>query len=234
LEQSKACSVCKQILPLESFGKSANSKTGRRSSCNNCRKIESKSYRERYPDKKREMDRLYYLANTEKVRANVRRYTKENAEFVAQFRKAYRERNAEKIAEGKRDWRRRNATWADDASKRWQEANRELVRKYHRTSRERNPDRDKKYYQANKHRYRAASARRRRVIANQPKFKVTAKDFERIMRNPCIYCGAKAQHLDHVIPIARGGLHKIGNLAPACAKCNLSKSAKFVTEWRYR
>jgi 5-methylcytosine-specific restriction endonuclease McrA len=54
------------------------------------------------------------------------------------------------------------------------------------------------------------------------------------MRQPCIYCGAKAEHLDHIIPISRGGLHKVGNLAPSCAKCNLSKSAKFVTEWRYR
>jgi 5-methylcytosine-specific restriction endonuclease McrA len=234
VEQSKACSVCKQILPYEAFGKIAKSKTGRRSQCNNCRKLESRSYRQRYPDKKREADRLYYLTNTEKVKANVRKYVIENSEFVSQYRKAYRERNAERIAEGKRDWRKRNSDWADNASKRWQENNRELVRKYHQEGRKRNPDRDKNYYLANRHRYRAASARRRRVIANQPKFKITAKDFEKIMHQPCIYCGGKAEHLDHVIPIARGGLHKIGNLAPACAKCNLSKSAKFVTEWRYR
>ena len=48
----------------------------------------------------------------------------------------------------------------------------------------------------------------------------------------CAYCGGPYEHLDHVIPLSRGGMHVPSNLRPACAKCNLSKHAKKLSEWR--
>ena len=48
----------------------------------------------------------------------------------------------------------------------------------------------------------------------------------------CVYCGAPAQHLDHVLPLARGGDDIEDNVVPACAPCNLSKGAKLLSEWR--
>lgn len=46
----------------------------------------------------------------------------------------------------------------------------------------------------------------------------------------CNDCGvtllAKKPHLDHVIPLAKGGRHSITNLQWLCRKCNLSKGAK--------
>jgi len=54
----------------------------------------------------------------------------------------------------------------------------------------------------------------------------------RIFDNSCAYCGSNEPfHLDHVDPLARGGLHTPSNLAPACQRCNLSKSAKPVEAW---
>lgn len=41
-------------------------------------------------------------------------------------------------------------------------------------------------------------------------------------------------HVDHVVPLSRGGLHEIGNLVIACVPCNLSKGAKLVSEWEQR
>ncbi len=45
----------------------------------------------------------------------------------------------------------------------------------------------------------------------------------------CYYCGAalklEALCLDHVLPIARGGLFSLENLAPACDRCNSIKGA---------
>jgi len=37
-------------------------------------------------------------------------------------------------------------------------------------------------------------------------------------------------HMDHVVPVSRGGLHCAENLLPACASCNLSKGAKLLEE----
>ena len=42
--------------------------------------------------------------------------------------------------------------------------------------------------------------------------------------------GAK-YHLDHYIPIAKGGLHCDWNLDLLCAECNLDKGAKWPSEW---
>lgn len=45
----------------------------------------------------------------------------------------------------------------------------------------------------------------------------------------CQYCGAKASdgvrlHVDHIVPVSRGGKTVLDNLVTACEKCNLGKS----------
>lgn len=42
----------------------------------------------------------------------------------------------------------------------------------------------------------------------------------------CIYCGAPADTMDHVTPIAKGGDHSPANTVAACARCNASKGAR--------
>lgn len=67
---------------------------------------------------------------------------------------------------------------------------------------------------------------------------VTARDLVWLVRRHggmCAYCHTRPyEHFDHVIPLARGGRHSIGNLLPACARCNLSKGARFLADWRHR
>lgn len=52
----------------------------------------------------------------------------------------------------------------------------------------------------------------------------------------CYLCGTPitlaTSHPEHRKPIARGGTNWIANIAPACAKCNLSKGAKTESEFR--
>lgn len=50
----------------------------------------------------------------------------------------------------------------------------------------------------------------------------------------CTYCGDADSPLecDHIVPIARGGTHDKSNLTTACKRCNGSKWAKLVSEWR--
>lgn len=57
---------------------------------------------------------------------------------------------------------------------------------------------------------------------------VTNEDVLAIMSLPCVYCGAEAEHLDHIHPLDAGGLHCLDNLAPSCMKCNTSKGAKVL------
>ncbi len=46
----------------------------------------------------------------------------------------------------------------------------------------------------------------------------------------CVYCGCKADLLDHVVPRSRGG-GQLRNLAPACGACNESKGATDLDAW---
>ena len=39
----------------------------------------------------------------------------------------------------------------------------------------------------------------------------------------CVYCGGPPESRDHVIPLSRGGSNNIGNLVPACHRCNNMK-----------
>lgn len=89
----------------------------------------------------------------------------------------------------------------------------EYVRKYRAT----NP------IAAEKHR---AHESRRRVPKGQGEF-VSLADVMFDHDDMCYLCGAPIDagdvHMDHVVPIALGGTHTRGNLAPAHAKCNQIK-----------
>ena len=41
--------------------------------------------------------------------------------------------------------------------------------------------------------------------------------------NPCAYCGAASNSIDHKLPLVRGGTHTFDNLQMCCLFCNLSK-----------
>ncbi|HVK25199.1 MAG TPA: HNH endonuclease signature motif containing protein [Actinokineospora sp.] len=53
----------------------------------------------------------------------------------------------------------------------------------------------------------------------------------RVYRDRCIYCGDRVAHIDHVWPLVAGGDDAPWNLAPSCARCNLSKGGKSLAEW---
>ncbi len=49
----------------------------------------------------------------------------------------------------------------------------------------------------------------------------------------CWLCGTPVWqgvnlHMDHIVPLARGGIHCAENLRPACGPCNLSKGARIA------
>lgn len=77
-----------------------------------------------------------------------------------------------------------------------------------------------------------ASIRRVRKLSAKT-FLVTPKEIKKMLSKPCSYCySSQSTQLDHIIPLSRGGDHSIGNLTGSCKKCNLSKGAKFITEWK--
>lgn len=95
------------------------------------------------------------------------------------------------------------------------------------------------YYQANSEKLRersAASMRRNRPTRNRLQQMrraggtITQAEWDAILRahdGRCAHCRSHEKiQMDHIVPVARGGLTVVGNLQPLCAKCNRSKGAR--------
>ena len=46
----------------------------------------------------------------------------------------------------------------------------------------------------------------------------------------CVYCGARATQVDHIVPVSRGGSYELANLVASCRKCNFTKNTSLPSE----
>lgn len=138
----------------------------------------------------------------------------------------------------------------------WEKANPERVlennrRQYHKDiekSRKDRAARVRKWYAAHPERGRAAAAewkRKNRGLATAHEnlrrarkkeagiYVILPKEIRRILSSQCVSCGTHDRiGFDHIVPLARGGRHSIGNLQPMCTPCNSSKNDKTMMEWK--
>jgi len=139
------------------------------------------------------------------------------------FRECERQYAAERWLRIKDDeeFRRANA----DRARRWFSENRDYAK------------------QANRERYRrdpmpaflASRLRRARIRGAVGAF--SGEDIKKILTaqgGKCVYCGVSVledRHIDHIIPLSRGGSNWPTNLQVLCPHCNLSKNAKTHEEF---
>ena len=123
-----------------------------------------------------------------------------------------RERNKDPlVAERKRQYRAKNSERQRDYYAKWRLLNKEVIRSHQRN---------------NKAKRRAAEGSH------------TAADIRRIyaeQEGRCAYCSVEVGeyfHVDHIIPLARGGSNWPDNLCIACETCNTRKRAMTGDEFR--
>lgn len=200
------CVKCHETKPLTDFRKVKAIKSGHRGHCKSCEAAASK---------------VYNAANREDIAAK---------------QKAYKEANRQEIAVNKKAWKKANPEKVVASSQIYYEAHREGIafkqKVYYEANREETATKTRAWRAANPDSRRNSQLKRRALKRGNGTLKVTAKDLKRMLAKPCAYCGSPAEHIDHVVPLSRGGGHSIGNLVGACAPCNLSKGAKFITEWK--
>jgi 5-methylcytosine-specific restriction endonuclease McrA len=129
------------------------------------------------------------------------------------------------------------ARWA--ATERGKEAARKRMRKW----RALNPDKDResrirslrKWRKENREAFRI-HCRHRRKLEHDAEGSHTAKDIKLLFaaqRGLCV-CGgdlSTSYHVDHMVPLSRGGTDSPKNLQLLCPPCNHSKRNKTMTEW---
>lgn len=94
------------------------------------------------------------------------------------------------------------------------------------------------WHRANADKIRARSREKNAARNGRKRMKIDVallQELRVLQGHRCAYCPAELgdrPHLDHVVPLSRGGTHTLDNVVWSCAPCNLSKHAKTPEEWR--
>lgn len=239
MQESKACTKCEQVKPLKDFGKhngAKSNKTGIRPACKACEVLSYKKYRAANRDKVRATKKAWTAKNKDKKAASDAKYREKNKEKIRQKKLAWYADNRDSQLQKAKAWRLDNKELKAARDKKWQQENKDKVNAKSKAWRTRNPSKaaevSKNYRTANPEAGRLKASRRRAKKAANGIFVIKQSEAQKMLAKPCFYCGGRSEHLDHVIPITKGGRHAIGNLVQSCQACNLSKNAKTIMEWR--
>ena len=107
---------------------------------------------------------------------------------------------------------------------------------YHEAHKEELNTKHARYRAANRDKYRAISIRRRarKMQAEGTHTVADIKDQYARQKGKCFWCGkrvGKQYHVDHVVPLSRGGGDGPDNLVISCPTCNCRKGEKLPHEW---
>ena len=182
-----------------------------------------------------------------------RYYAKHRGEIRAKAKKKYDE-DPEKARADSRRWRTNNPERRKEITRRYREANREKLRaagrEYARRRYAEDPDRGRRlareWYAANLDRgrigKRESQARYKARKVGAFVSEVTAEDIARMLVDQQERCNDPGcgvslpggYHVDHVIPLSKGGTHELGNVQLLCPHCNISKRDKMPEEFASR
>jgi 5-methylcytosine-specific restriction endonuclease McrA len=202
----KVCSSCGNAKAYDAFARRSSAPDGHASYCRECQAIYTKVWREKNAARIKETKAADYAANRSSRRA-------QQAE--------YRTSNPELIAEGKKRWRQENAEANREYWRRYRAANHEAIREY-----------NEKWKTAHPETYRGVVAHSNNVRREAIKSGMTSRelrDWLSYQLMSCAYCHVDCAldfHIDHFVPIARGGTHEHENLRIACPTCNLRKNSR--------
>lgn len=211
IDNQKQCNKCKEWKPAtnEFFSRSKSCALGLDARCKQCK---SANNRKRYEE------------NSEKVKEKNRKWRSENPKRAKELARKRYEANPEREKERKRKWKEANQWREKETNRKWREANLERHKELSRKWKEANPDKT------------AANNHKRRARKSNADGTATAEQIKarfQYHENRCYYCGDSESglHIEHRIPLSRGGSNWPANLVPSCPTCNLSKHAKTEKEF---
>lgn len=240
----KTCHKCGETKALGAFRKAKDGKCGTRGICKACESAYAKAYGAKYyADNRskilaqqvsyrsahRERAAKYYKAwredNGDRKRKADAEYRSKNAEIISKRRAAYYLKNKGRIAAYKADYQAKNARML-----------REKQAAHYQKSKPQRSATRKAWYRENYQKVLTYGHNRRaRKKGNGGRLSPDiAERLYKLQRGKCACCGkplGEDYHLDHRIPLARGGKNENTNMQLLRQQCNNQKHAKDPIEF---
>lgn len=174
------------------------------------------------------------------VRADKARWSQENQDHVAAYNKAHYRENAKVAIRRTAEWCRANPDRAREHKREDYRRHKESYRVRHSAYRAAHRDEiraaDRRKVEADPERYAAYKRNRKARKRNAPgaHSRADIHDILALQGGKCGSCRVRLRskyHVDHIMPLAKGGSNDRRNLQILCAGCNQRKSAKDPIEF---
>ena len=226
----KRCRKCGIEYPAtpEYFFRAKRGKYGVSSWCKGCKTAANRAWYEDHKEQHHAVTHKWYEEHRQQVLASQAEYRATHKDEIAAYQREYGERNRAKIKEYHRQYYVDNKDKVTEQNRQWYINN---------------PDkhnaRTRRWRRANPERTRAAWGKRRaHKIAAGGTFTHRDVDLQyKAQRGKCWWCACSLEdryHIDHLVPLSRGGSNAPSNIVLACPSCNCSKGAKMPHEWNGR
>lgn len=241
---TKICTKCgeEKLATTEYFEPTPH---GFRGSCRECRRDYYHRYDAARRDIRREYNKQYHSEHASELCQYQRRWRNEHIQAIRERDRQYYDAHKDEICTKKRKYYIEHIDEVKNRLQKYHAEHSEEFRRYAVRYRVEHPEYGRRYYTQNAERMRLKS-RLRRAHKNNASGTHTAADIRLQIKSQtdkrgrlhCWWCSELIEgdtyHVDHRIPLAKGGSNAPENLCISCPTCNLSKGAKLPQEWSDR
>lgn len=170
----------------------------------------ARTHREKHREEIKEKKRAYYAQNKIRINEKKKEYTELHKEKTKLYLKEYYLKNKDKLLDKAKQRNIEKKEEIKAYKKEWSKTPKAIALK------------------------KQSKANRRALLKDAGK--ITSSEASNIISNTsnCYWCNTKLDkenasrniHLDHYVPLSKGGRNTIDNIVVSCAKCNMLKKAK--------